>query len=49
MNKFIKRRDVAIDVQVCEHPLLDRIYRARQIKNPQQLDRWKSMLAPDLL
>ncbi|WP_406812167.1 single-stranded-DNA-specific exonuclease RecJ [Histophilus somni] len=50
MNKFIKRRDVAIDVQVCEHPLLDRIYRARQIKNPQQLDRTlKSMLAPDLL
>ncbi len=50
MNKLIQQRDIVKGEPVCEHPLLDRIYRARQIQNSQQLDRTlKSMLAPHLL
>ncbi|OOS00963.1 single-stranded-DNA-specific exonuclease RecJ [Canicola haemoglobinophilus] len=50
MNKLIQQRDIVKGEPVCEHPLLDRIYRARQIQNSQQLDRTlQSMLAPHLL
>ncbi|OOF79636.1 single-stranded-DNA-specific exonuclease RecJ [Rodentibacter caecimuris] len=50
MNKLIKRREIPIGGSVSEHPLLDRLYRARHIKNRQELDRTlKSMLNPNHL
>lgn len=50
MNKTIQRRVVLGSEPVAEHPLLDRLYRARNIQNAQQLDRTLSaMLAPNLL
>lgn len=50
MNKSIQRRVVLGSEPVAEHPLLDRLYRARKIQNTQQLDRTLSaMLAPNLL
>lgn len=50
MNKLIQRRKVPNGNMVCEDPLLDRLYRSRHIKNPQQLDRsLKSLLNPNLL
>ncbi|OOF66305.1 single-stranded-DNA-specific exonuclease RecJ [Rodentibacter sp. Ppn85] len=50
MNKHIKRRKIPTGGSVSEHPLLDRLYRARHIKNRQELDRTlKSMLNPNQL
>lgn len=50
MNKLIQRRVVPLGEQVNEHPLLDRLYKARKIQHPQQLDRTlSSMLSPHLL
>ncbi|WP_040976570.1 single-stranded-DNA-specific exonuclease RecJ [Necropsobacter massiliensis] len=50
MNKVIQRRLVPQGAPVCEHPLLDRLYRARRVKNAQELDRTLSaLLSPDLL
>lgn len=50
MNKLIKRREIPTGGSVSEHPLLDRLYRARHIKNKQELDRTlKSMLNPNQL
>ncbi|MBF0751185.1 MULTISPECIES: single-stranded-DNA-specific exonuclease RecJ [unclassified Pasteurella] len=50
MNKLIKRREVSGGDFVSENPLLDRLYRARHIQNPQELDRTlKSMLNPNRL
>ncbi|EIJ69510.1 single-stranded-DNA-specific exonuclease RecJ [Pasteurella bettyae] len=50
MNKLIQRRSVPYGASVCEHPLLDRLYRSRHIENSQQLDRTlQAMLAPQLL
>ncbi|OOF54834.1 single-stranded-DNA-specific exonuclease RecJ [Rodentibacter genomosp. 2] len=50
MNKYIKRREIPTGDSVSEHPLLDRLYRARHIKNRQELDRTlKSMLNPNQL
>ncbi|OOF82300.1 single-stranded-DNA-specific exonuclease RecJ [Rodentibacter ratti] len=50
MNKLIKRREIPGGGSVTEHPLLDRLYRARHIKNTQELDRTlKSMLNPNQL
>lgn len=50
MNKLIKRREVPGGYSVSENPLLDRLYRARHIKNTQELDRTlKSMLNPNQL
>ncbi len=50
MNKVIQRRLVPQGAPVCEHPLLDRLYRARRVKNAQELDRTLSaLLPPDLL
>ncbi|OOF59004.1 single-stranded-DNA-specific exonuclease RecJ [Rodentibacter myodis] len=50
MNKLIKRREIPRGNSVSENPLLDRLYRARHIKNPQELDRTlKSMLNPNRL
>ncbi len=47
MNKLIKRREIPAGNSVSENPLLDRLYRARHIKNTQELDRTlKSMLNP---
>ncbi|TCJ98432.1 exonuclease RecJ [Volucribacter psittacicida] len=49
MNKTIQRRLIPASPPVCDDPLLDRLYRAREIKNSQQLDRTLSaMLAPHL-
>ncbi|PJG85104.1 single-stranded-DNA-specific exonuclease RecJ [Conservatibacter flavescens] len=49
MNKIIQRRAIPDSQQVCEDTLLDRIYRARQIKESQQLDHTlQAMLAPNL-
>ncbi|TID23900.1 single-stranded DNA exonuclease RecJ, partial [Avibacterium paragallinarum] len=39
MNKTIQRRPISTAQPISDHPLLDRLYRARQIENPQQLDR----------
>ncbi|OOF37575.1 single-stranded-DNA-specific exonuclease RecJ [Rodentibacter heidelbergensis] len=50
MNKFIKRREVPKGNSVSENALLDRLYRARHIQHPQELDRTlKSMLNPNRL
>lgn len=50
MNKLIKRREIPKGVPVSENPLLDRLYRARHIKNTQELDRTlKAMLNPNQL
>jgi len=50
VNKVIQRRLVPQGEPVCGHPLLDRLYRARQVKNARELDRTLSaMLPPDLL
>lgn len=50
MNKLIKRREVPMGESVSENPLLDRLYRARHIKNRAELDRTlKSMLNPSRL
>lgn len=50
MNKLIKRREIPVGGSVTEHPLLDRLYRARHIKNTKELDRTlKSMLNPNQL
>ncbi|QLB12549.1 exonuclease RecJ [Bisgaardia hudsonensis] len=50
MNKIIRRRPIAESEQLSENPLLDRLYRARKIKNTQELDRTlSSLLTPDLL
>lgn len=50
LNKRIQRRHVPQGEQVDLHPLLDRLYRARNIQNSQQLDRTlNAMLSPDLL
>ncbi|WP_035687268.1 single-stranded-DNA-specific exonuclease RecJ [Avibacterium paragallinarum] len=50
MNKAIQRRPITTEQPLCDHPLLDRLYRARQIKTPQQLDRTlKAMLSPHQL
>ncbi|VGM96430.1 Single-stranded-DNA-specific exonuclease recJ [uncultured Avibacterium sp.] len=50
MNKAIQRRPIATEQPLCDHPLLDRLYRARKIENPQQLDRTlKAMLSPHQL
>lgn len=39
VNKLIQRRAVPLGEAVSSDPLLDRLYRARQIQHPQQLDR----------
>ncbi|WP_410683641.1 single-stranded-DNA-specific exonuclease RecJ [Avibacterium paragallinarum] len=50
MNKTIQRRPITTEQPLCDHPLLDRLYRARQIKTPQQLDRTlNAMLSPHQL
>lgn len=50
MKKFIKRREIPVGNSVSTHPLLDRLYRARHIKNTKELDRTlKSMLNPNQL
>ncbi|SQK94195.1 ssDNA exonuclease, 5'--_ 3'-specific [Haemophilus influenzae] len=50
MKKLIKRREIPIGNSVSNHPLLDRLYRARHIKNTKELDRTlKSMLNPNQL
>ncbi|PJG83166.1 single-stranded-DNA-specific exonuclease RecJ [Caviibacterium pharyngocola] len=50
MNKVIQRRIVPQGERVCDDPLLDRLYRSRQVKNTQQLDRTlAAMLPPNLL
>ncbi|HHF3391044.1 TPA: single-stranded-DNA-specific exonuclease RecJ [Haemophilus influenzae] len=50
MKKLIKRREIPIGNSVSNHPLLDRLYRARHIKNTEELDRTlKSMLNPNQL
>lgn len=50
MNKIIKRREVPVGNMISENALLDRLYRARHIKNTQELDRTlKSMLNPNQL
>lgn len=50
MKKLIKRREIPIGNSVSTHPLLDRLYRARHIKNTKELDRTlKSMLNPNQL
>ncbi|MGQ0285892.1 single-stranded-DNA-specific exonuclease RecJ [Pasteurellaceae bacterium 22721_9_1] len=50
MNKIIQRREVPTGDPLSDNPLLDRLYRARHIKNTQQLDRTlQSMLSPHLL
>ncbi|MFZ7187723.1 single-stranded-DNA-specific exonuclease RecJ [Avibacterium avium] len=50
MNKTIQRRPISTAQPISDHPLLDRLYRARQIENPQQLDRTlKAMLSPHTL
>ena len=50
MNKLIKRREIPVGEAVSEAPLLDRLYRARYIKNSQELDRTlKCMLNPNKL
>lgn len=50
MKKLIKRREIPIGNSVSTHPLLDRLYRARHIKNTKELDRTlKSMLNPNHL
>ena len=50
MNKLIKRREIPVGEAVSEAPLLDRLYRARHIKNNQELDRTlKCMLNPNKL
>ncbi|EJS91714.1 hypothetical protein AAUPMC_02072, partial [Pasteurella multocida subsp. multocida str. Anand1_cattle] len=36
MNKLIQRRAVPLGEAVSSDPLLDRLYRARQIQHPQQ-------------
>lgn len=38
-NKIIKRRAIPNGEKLCEHPLLDRIYRARAINNSKELER----------
>lgn len=50
MHKVIQRRPVPQGEMVCSDPLLDRLYRARHIKNAQQLDRTlASLLHPQHL
>ena len=50
MNKLIQRRSIPDSNPVCDDPLLDRLYRSRQIQNSQQLDRTlQSMHSPFLL
>lgn len=50
MIKTIQRRPISTAQPISDHPLLDRLYRARQIENPQQLDRTlKAMLSPHTL
>lgn len=50
MKKLIKRREIPVGNSVSNHPLLDRLYRARHIKNTKELDRTlKSMLNPNQL
>ncbi|CDF97721.1 single-stranded-DNA-specific exonuclease RecJ [Avibacterium paragallinarum] len=50
MIKTIQRRPISTAQPISDHPLLDRLYRARQIKTPQQLDRTlKAMLSPHQL
>ncbi|MFD0965643.1 single-stranded-DNA-specific exonuclease RecJ [Seminibacterium arietis] len=50
MNKVIQRRTIPKGEKVSDDPLLDQLYRSRQIENTQQLDHTlKSMLAPTLL
>lgn len=50
MKKLIKRREIPVGNSVSNHPLLDRLYRARHIQNTKELDRTlKSMLNPNQL
>lgn len=50
MKKLIKHREIPSGNSVSTHPLLDRLYRARHIKNTKELDRTlKSMLNPNQL
>ncbi|AVJ10734.1 single-stranded-DNA-specific exonuclease RecJ [Haemophilus influenzae] len=50
MKKLIKHREIPSGNSVSNHPLLDRLYRARHIKNTKELDRTlKSMLNPNQL
>ncbi|EGF12978.1 MULTISPECIES: single-stranded-DNA-specific exonuclease RecJ [Haemophilus] len=50
MKKLIKRREIPVGNSVSTHPLLDRLYRARHIKNTKEVDRTlKSMLNPNQL
>lgn len=50
MIKTIQRRPISTAQPINDHPLLDRLYRARKIENPQQLDRTlKAMLSPHAL
>lgn len=46
MKKVIQRRPLLSEQAVDENPLLDRLYRARQIKTRQNLDRTLSALLP---
>ena len=49
-EKLIKHREIPSGNSVSNHPLLDRLYRARHIKNTKELDRTlKSMLNPNQL
>lgn len=50
MKKLIKHREIPSGNSVSNHPLLDRLYRARHIQNTKELDRTlKSMLNPNQL
>lgn len=50
MHKLIKRREILNDEQILADPLLDRLYRARGIKNSVELDRTLAkMLNPNRL
>lgn len=50
MKKLIKRREIPVGNSVSNHPLLDRLYRARHIQNTEELDRTlKSILNPNQL
>ncbi len=48
-TKIIKRRPLLIDYQICNDPLLDRLYRARNVISSSALDRsLKNLLSPHL-
>ncbi len=48
-QKLIKRRPIPMGDKICEHPLLDRIYRARHVNTSVELDRSFGKLLPPSL